>query len=443
DHHIRKCIIVKHLHQSSLKNGVNGHRNSRQENDSIKLSNGVPETNCNGHSENSTAASRFHADFSMNFDDEIDVWYHQIMANSPKICDVEWMDAEDPLFMLYTSGSTGKPKGVVHTQAGYMLYTYATFFYVFDYQDDDIYFCTADIGWITGHSYVTYGPLLNGATSIIFEGIPFYPDFGRFWSIVDKYRVTKFYTAPTAIRALMKEDNGFVTRYNRSSLKILGTVGEPINPAAWLWYYKVVGSEKCPIVDTYWQTETAFKGPWPGIMRTVYGDHERFEQTYFSKYPGYYCTADGCRRDADGYYWITGRVDDMMNVSGHLLSTAEIESAVVSHGCVAEAAIVPHPHEIKGTVPYCFVTLVNGTILTPELIDELKLTVRRKIGPVAVPAAFQNAPGLPKTRSGKIMRRILRKVASGAPGELGDLSTLADENVINDLLTAREDVKFY
>jgi acetyl-CoA synthetase len=414
----------------------------------------------------------------------LDVWYHEVMSKASSVCDVEWLDAEDPLFMLYTSGSTGTPKGVLHSQAGYMLYTYSTFRYVFDYQDDDVFFCTADIGWITGHSYVTYGPLLNGATGVVFEGLPFYPDAGRFWDIVDKYSVTKFYTAPTAIRALMKQGDNYVKKYSRKSLKILGTVGEPINPEAWLWYHRVVGDEKCPIVDTYWQTETGghvltplpactttkpgsaafpffgvepalvnddgceiegpgngflvFKRPWPGIMRTVFGNHQRFEDTYFKRFPGYYCTGDGCRRDEDGYYWITGRVDDMMNVSGHLLSTAEIESALVSHKAVAEAAVVAAPHEIKGQIPYCFVTLKNGYEFTQDLVEELKQTVRKKIGPVAVPDIMQNAPGLPKTRSGKIMRRILRKVVDGQCEDLGDLTTLADETVIEQLVGNRK-----
>lgn len=497
-HSIRKCIVVRHLRQpSALQNGDNG---------TYKTGGAEEAPMCNGFkpagvSDSSleregsplvtfAGTTRSSANLKMNFNEEIDVWYHEEMADMPNTCPVEWMDAEDPLFMLYTSGSTGKPKGVVHTQAGYMLYCYATFRFVFDYQDNDVYFCTADIGWITGHSYVTYGPLLNGATGIIFEGVPFYPDSGRFWAIVQKYRVSKFYTAPTAIRALMKEGEAFVEKYDRSSLQVLGSVGEPINPAAWLWYHEVVGESRCPIVDTYWQTETgghvmtplpgctvlkpgsttlpffgvdvvmldeeghemegpgegylAFKRPWPGMMRTVYGNHKRFEQTYFSRFPGYYCTADGCKRDADGYYWVTGRVDDMMNVSGHLLSTAEIESAVVSHCQVAEAAVVPQPHSIKGAVPYCFVTLKNGLILTPSLIDELKLAVRRRIGPVAIPAVFQEAPALPKTRSGKIMRRILRQIAQhgrhASLKQMGDLSTLADEGVVERLMQGAPEI---
>jgi len=420
---------------------------------------------------------------------EHQTWYDEEMATvgDDVQCEVEWMDAEDPLFMLYTSGSTGKPKGVVHTQAGYLLYVFTTFRYVFDYQPNDVYFCTADIGWITGHSYVTYGPLANGATSVIFEGIPLYPDPGRFWAIIDKYSVTKFYTAPTAIRALMKYGDNFVTKHSRKSLVVLGTVGEPINPEAWLWYNKVVGENRCAIVDTYWQTETGghlltplpgctktkpgsatfpffgvepallnedgkeiegagdgylvFKRPWPGIMRTVYGDHPRFEETYFKRFPGYYFTGDGCRRDDDGYYWITGRVDDMMNVSGHLLSTAELESALVSHRSVAEAAVVAAPHDLKGQTPYCFITLKNGVEFNDKLVQELKDVCRTKIGAVAVPEFLQNAPGLPKTRSGKIMRRILRKVAAGEKEEFGDTTTLAEEGVIKELVDHCIDVQ--
>jgi len=413
-----------------------------------------------------------------------DEWWHDLMAKAEPSSEPEWMDAEDPLFMLYTSGSTGKPKGVLHTVAGYMLYSATTFKYSFDYQPDDVYWCTADVGWITGHSYITYGPLGNGATGIIFEGTPFYPDAGRFWRVIEEYKVTKFYTAPTAIRSLMKFDDSFVTKYNLSSLQVLGTVGEPINPEAWLWYHRVVGGGRCAIVDTFWQTETGghvitplpgatvtkpgsatfpffgivpslltdegaeisgpgegylvFKQPWPGIMRTVFGDHERFETTYFKKFPGYYCTGDGARRDSDGYLWITGRIDDMVNVSGHLLSTAEVESALIEHEAVAEAASVSHPHRIKGECIYCFVTLKEGQVFTDKLAVELKNMVRTKIGPFAQPDFIQNAPALPKTRSGKIMRRILRKIAVNDHA-LGDTSTLADETVIDMLFKLRPD----
>uniref|UniRef100_A0A670K0B5 Acetyl-coenzyme A synthetase n=1 Tax=Podarcis muralis TaxID=64176 RepID=A0A670K0B5_PODMU len=401
---------------------------------------------------------------------DVDLWWHNVMKNSSKECEPVWCDAEDELFILYTSGSTGKPKGVVHTIGGYMIFTATTFKYVFDHHPEDIYWCTADIGWITGHSYLTYGPLANGATSVLFEGLPIYPDVGRMWSIIDKYKVTKFYTAPTAIRLLMKYGDEHV---RKKSLKILGTVGEPINPEAWLWYYRVVGEERCPIVDTFWQTETVsylvlgslctlpffgvvpavldesgeelegeaegylvFKQPWPGIMRTVYKNHQRFETTYFKKFPGYYVTGDGCKRDKDGYYWITGRIDDMLNVSGHLLSTAEVESALVEHLAVSEAAVVSHPHPVKGECLYCFVTLKDGHDFTKNLVDELKKQVREKIGPIATPDYIQNAPGLPKTRSGKIMRRVLRKIAKNDQ-ELGDTSTVADPAVINHLFSNR------
>ncbi|XP_017369251.1 acetyl-coenzyme A synthetase, cytoplasmic isoform X3 [Cebus imitator] len=412
----------------------------------------------------------------------IDLWWHELMQEAGDECEPEWCDAEDPLFILYTSGSTGKPKGVVHTVGGYMLYVATTFKYVFDFHAADVFWCTADIGWITGHSYVTYGPLANGATSVLFEGIPTYPDVSRLWSIVDKYKVTKFYTAPTAIRLLMKFGDEPVTKHSRASLQVLGTVGEPINPEAWLWYHRVVGAQRCPIVDTFWQTETGghmltplpgatpmkpgsatfpffgvapailnesgeelegeaegylvFKQPWPGIMRTVYGNHERFETTYFKKFPGYYVTGDGCRRDQDGYYWITGRIDDMLNVSGHLLSTAEVESALVEHEAVAEAAVVGHPHPVKGECLYCFVTLCDGHNFSPKLTEELKKQIREKIGPIATPDYIQNAPGLPKTRSGKIMRRVLRKIAQN-DHDLGDTSTVADPSVISHLFSHR------
>ncbi|XP_076462968.1 LOW QUALITY PROTEIN: acetyl-coenzyme A synthetase, cytoplasmic-like [Babylonia areolata] len=411
-----------------------------------------------------------------------DVWWHELMTTADTSCNPVWLDAEDPLFMLYTSGSTGKPKGVLHTIGGYMLYAATTFKYVFDYQPSDVYWCTADIGWITGHSYVCYGPLANGATSVMFEGVPFYPDAGRFWATVEKYKVSKFYTAPTAIRSLMKYGDEFVKKYNRSSLRVLGTVGEPINPEAWLWYYSVVGNSRCAVVDTFWQTETGghvitplpgatptkpgsatfpffgiqpvilsedgqeitdsregylvFRKPWPGIMRTVWENQVRFETTYFKKFEGYYCTGDGAHRDKDGYIWITGRIDDLVNVSGHLLSTAEVESALIEHRAVAEAASVSHPHTIKGECIYCFVTLKEGEEFTDQLKVELINLVRVKIGPFAQPDFIQDAPALPKTRSGKIMRRILRKIARG-DRDLGDTSTLADESVIDLLFQLR------
>ncbi|XP_048861411.1 acetyl-coenzyme A synthetase, cytoplasmic isoform X2 [Brienomyrus brachyistius] len=413
---------------------------------------------------------------------EVDLCWHTLVEDASDECDPEWCESEDPLFILYTSGSTGKPKGVLHTISGYMLYTACTFKYVFDYQPQDVYWCTADIGWITGHSYITYGPLANGATSVLFEGLPTYPDVSRMWEIVDKYRVTKFYTAPTAIRMLMKFGDEPVRRFTRKSLKVLGTVGEPINPEAWLWYYNVVGEKRCPVVDTFWQTETGghvltplpaatplkpgsatfpffgvvpailnesgeelegpnegylvFKQPWPGVMRTVYGNQERFETTYFKKFPGYYVTGDGCRRDKDGYLWITGRIDDMLNVSGHLLSTAEVESALVEHEAVAEAAVVSHPHPVKGESLYCFVTLKDGCEYGAALEAELKKKVREKIGAIATPDYMQNAPALPKTRSGKIMRRVLRKIARNER-DLGDVSTLADSTVIEQLFQNR------
>ncbi|KAL7860167.1 hypothetical protein SRHO_G00153140 [Serrasalmus rhombeus] len=413
---------------------------------------------------------------------EVDVCWHSLMEGASDECEPVWCESEDPLFILYTSGSTGKPKGVLHTVSGYMLYTAATFKLVFDYHPDDVYWCTADIGWITGHSYITYGPLANGATSVLFEGLPTYPDVSRMWEIVDKYHVSKFYTAPTAIRLLMKYGSEPVHKYKRSSLKILGTVGEPINPEAWQWYYNVVGDGRCPVVDTFWQTETGghvltplpaatplkpgsatfpffgvvpailnesgeelegpnegylvFKQPWPGVMRTVFGNHQRFETTYFKKFPGFYVTGDGCRRDKDGYYWITGRIDDMLNVSGHLLSTAEVESALVEHEAVAEAAVVGTPHPVKGESLYCFVTLADGIDYTTTIEAELRKQVREKIGAIATPDYIQNAPGLPKTRSGKIMRRLLRKIASNQQ-DLGDVSTLADSTVIEQLFENR------
>ena len=412
-----------------------------------------------------------------------DVWYHELMAKASADCPPEPMDAEDPLFILYTSGSTGKPKGVLHTTGGYLLHTAITHKYIFDYHDGDIYWCTADVGWVTGHSYIVYGPLANGATSIMFEGIPTYPDAGRFWQVVDKHQVNIFYTAPTAIRSLMREGEAPVKATSRKSLRLLGSVGEPINPEAWEWYYHNVGDGRCPIVDTWWQTETGgilitplpgaialkpgsatrpFFGvcpalvdaegqflegatdgnlvitrPWPGMMRTVYGDHQRFIDTYFAMYKGLYFTGDGARRDEDGYYWITGRVDDVINVSGHRMGTAEVESALVLHPAVAEAAVVGFPHDIKGQGIYAYVTLKVGVEPTEELRKELIAHVRKEIGPIASPDALQWAPGLPKTRSGKIMRRILRKIAANEVDALGDTSTLADPNVVTDLVDNR------
>ncbi|BBE73405.1 acetate--CoA ligase [Oharaeibacter diazotrophicus] len=416
-----------------------------------------------------------------------DVWYHEEAAKVPADCPPEEMNAEDPLFILYTSGSTGKPKGVLHTTGGYLVYASMTHQYVFDYHDGDVYWCTADVGWVTGHSYIVYGPLANGATTLMFEGVPTWPDAGRFWQVVDKHKVNIFYTAPTAIRSLMGAGNDHVTKTSRASLRILGSVGEPINPEAWLWYHNVVGQQRCPIVDTWWQTETggilitplpgatalkpgsatrpffgvqpavvdaegkflegATEGnlvitdSWPGQMRTIYGDHERFEQTYFSTYKGLYFTGDGCRRDEDGYYWITGRVDDVINVSGHRMGTAEVESALVAHPKVSEAAVVGYPHDIKGQGIYCYVTLMAGEEPTEALKKELKDWVRREIGPIATPDLIQFAPGLPKTRSGKIMRRILRKIAENEFGSLGDTSTLADPAVVTDLIDNRQNLK--
>ncbi|MDZ5646457.1 acetate--CoA ligase [Nitrospirillum sp. BR 11828] len=412
-----------------------------------------------------------------------DIWYHEAVAAASPDCPPEPMNAEDPLFILYTSGSTGKPKGVLHTTGGYLVYASMTHQYVFDYHEGDIYWCTADVGWVTGHSYILYGPLANGAVTLMFEGVPNYPDSGRFWEVIDKHKVNIFYTAPTAIRALMREGEGPVKRHSRKSLRLLGSVGEPINPEAWLWYHSVVGDERCPIVDTWWQTETggilitplpgatatkpgsatrpffgvkpvivdneghvlegATEGnlciadSWPGQMRTVFGDHERFKQTYFSTFAGKYFTGDGCRRDEDGYYWITGRVDDVINVSGHRLGTAEVESALVAHPKVAEAAVVGYPHDIKGQGIYAYVTLNAGESPSEELRKELVAWVRKEIGPIATPDLIQWAPGLPKTRSGKIMRRILRKIAANEHEALGDTSTLADPTVVTDLVDSR------
>ena len=413
-----------------------------------------------------------------------DVWYHEEKAKADADCPAEEMSAEDPLFILYTSGSTGKPKGVLHTTGGYMVYASMTHEYVFDYKDGDVYWCTADVGWVTGHSYIVYGPLANGATTLMFEGVPNYPDNARFWQVCDKHQVTIFYTAPTALRALMREGDEPVKATSRSSLRLLGSVGEPINPEAWLWYYNVVGEGKSPIVDTWWQTETGgilitplpgatalkpgsatrpFFGvkpmlvdadgkeltgaasgnlciadSWPGQMRSVYGDHKRFIETYFVQYPGTYFTGDGCRRDEDGYYWITGRVDDVLNISGHRLGTAEVESALVAHGQVAEAAVVGYPHDIKGQGIYCYVTLNAGLEGDDALKAELVKWVRKEIGPIAAPDLIQFAPGLPKTRSGKIMRRILRKIAEDDFSNLGDTSTLADPAVVDDLIDNRQ-----
>jgi len=420
----------------------------------------------------------------VNWVNERDVWYDEIIKQAPNNCEPEEMDAEDPLFILYTSGSTGKPKGVLHTTGGYMVYASMTHQYIFDYKKNDIYWCSADIGWVTGHSYIIYGPLSNGATTMMFEGVPNYPDTSRWWQIVDKYKVNIFYTAPTALRALMREGEVPVKKTSRKSLKLLGSVGEPINPEAWMWYYKVVGDSRCPIVDTWWQTETGgilispqpgaidlkpgsatkpfygikpvivdetgktLKGAcrgrlciaqsWPGQMRTVYGDHQRFIDTYFSQFDGKYFTGDGCRRDEDGYYWITGRVDDVIIVSGHNLGTAELESAFVAHPKVAEAAVVGYPHDIKGNGLYCYVTLNAGEKPNGELERDLKLWVRKQIGPIATPDLIQFAPGLPKTRSGKIMRRILRKIAANEHDQLGDTTTLADPTVVESLVENRK-----
>jgi acetyl-CoA synthetase len=417
------------------------------------------------------------------FDSTRDVWYHELTSKMSTTCKPEEMNAEDPLFILYTSGSTGKPKGVLHTTGGYLVYASMTHQYIFDYKDGDIYWCTADIGWVTGHSYIVYGPLSNGATTLVFEGVPSYPDASRFWQVIDKHKVNIFYTAPTALRALMREGDAMVKKTSRKSLKLLGSVGEPINPEAWIWYHKVVGDSRCPIVDTWWQTETGgilispqpgaidlkpgsatkpfygivpvivdekgkeldgacegrlcMKESWPGQMRTVYGDHQRFIDTYFSQHDGKYFTGDGCRRDEDGYYWITGRVDDVIIVSGHNLGTAEIESAFVAHPKVAEAAVVGYPHDIKGQGLYCYVTLKIGETGSDALTKELKDLVRKIIGPLATPDLIHFTPGLPKTRSGKIMRRILRKVAENQFENLGDTSTLADPTVVQSLIDNR------
>jgi len=420
---------------------------------------------------------------TIDWTDGRDIWWHDLVDGQSADCPPEEMNAEDPLFILYTSGSTGQPKGVLHTTGGYMVYTSLTHQYVFDYHDGDVYWCTADVGWVTGHSYIVYGPLANGATTLMFEGVPNYPDASRHWQVCDKHQVNIYYTAPTAIRALMREGDEPVKKTSRQSIRLLGTVGEPINPEAWEWYYRMVGEERCPIVDTWWQTETGgilitplpgatklkpgsatrpFFGimpelvdgdgrklegaasgnlciadSWPGQMRTVFRDHDRFVQTYFSTYPGKYFTGDGCRRDEDGYYWITGRVDDVINVSGHRMGTAEVESALVAHNSVAEAAVVGYPHDIKGQGIYAYVTLNVGERPTEELRKELVQWVRKEIGPIASPDLIQWAPGLPKTRSGKIMRRILRKIAEDDFSNLGDTSTLADPAVVEDLVDNR------
>jgi acetyl-CoA synthetase len=427
-----------------------------------------------------------HLGNEVGFEAGRDHWYDELGAIVPDQCPCEPMSAEDPLFILYTSGSTGKPKGVLHTTGGYAVWVATTFHYVFDYRPGELFWCTADVGWVTGHSYVVYGPLLNGATTLMFEGVPNYPDFSRFWEVVERHQVNIFYTAPTAIRALMREGEAPVKKHNRSSIRLLGSVGEPINPEAWLWYWRTVGEEQCAIVDTWWQTETGgtmittlpgahdmkpgsagrpFFGivpelvdadgkvlegaasgnlcltrSWPGQMRTVYGDHDRFVQTYFSAYRGKYFTGDGCRRDEDDYYWITGRVDDVLNVSGHRLGTAEVESALVSHPLVAEAAVVGYPHEIKGQGIYCYVTLIVGAEPSDALAAELKAHVRKEIGPIATPDLIHFTPSLPKTRSGKIMRRILRKIAENEFNALGDISTLAEPQLVDDLIAGRKNL---
>jgi len=425
------------------------------------------------------------AGISCEMKDSRDLWWDEVMATASPDCPCEEMDAEDPLFVLYTSGSTGQPKGVMHTSGGYMVYTATTHKYVFDYQEEDVYFCAADIGWITGHSYIVYGPLANGATTTMFESIPTYPNPDRYWQVIEKWKVNQFYTAPTAIRAIAAAGEEWPQKYDMPSLRVLGSVGEPINPEAWRWYHRNAGKEKCPIVDTWWQTETggilitplpgatplkpgsasfpffgvkpvildpqsgeiiegngvsgvlAMEAPWPGQMRTVYGDHKRFEETYFDQYKGYYFTGDGCRRDEDGYYWITGRVDDVINVSGHRMGTAEVESALVAHEAVAESAVVGFPHDVKGEGIYAYVTLNAGVDYSEDLRAELKQKVRAVIGPIATPDVIHWAPALPKTRSGKIMRRILRKIATNETDQIGDVSTLADPSVVESLIANR------
>ena len=467
NHVVECCIVVAHLRRLNNPHGTKLH--------STEKTNGV-----NGTSDGN--------DFNIPqipWDDDRDCWWHDEVEDAENKCYPVWMNAEDPLFILYTSGSTGKPKGVLHTTAGYLIYAATTFKYVFDYHPGDVYWCTADVGWITGHTYVVYGPLANGATSIIFEGTPFYPGNDRYWAVIDKYKVTQFYTAPTAIRSLMKFGDDLVKKHNLSTLKVLGSVGEPINSEAWLWFYNFVGHGKCSISDTFWQTETGghvitplpgatpmkpgsatfpffgvlpeildedgrliegegegylvFRQPWPGMMRSLHGNHQRFQSTYFDKFHGYYCTGDGARRDADGYFWITGRIDDMLNVSGHLMSTAEVEGVLTEHPSVAESAVVSKPHSVKGQCLHCFVTPNEGAKFDKKLQDELKKRVRERIGPFAQPDVIQHAPGLPKTRSGKIMRRILRKIAAG-DRNVGDISTLADESIVDVLFQLRPQV---
>ncbi|XP_024868483.1 acetyl-coenzyme A synthetase [Temnothorax curvispinosus] len=456
-HRLESCIVVAHLRRLNNPQGKTKGVNGTSNGTAMEMAN-------------------------VSWDDDRDVWWHDEMEDAEASCYPVWMAAEDPLFILYTSGSTGKPKGVLHTTAGYLIYAATTFKYVFDYHPGDIYWCTADCGWITGHTYVVYGPLANGATSVIFEGTPFYPENDRYWSIIDKYKVTQFYTAPTAIRSLMKFGDHLVKKHSLSTLKVLGSVGEPINTEAWLWFYNLVGHGKCSIADTFWQTETGghvitplpgatpmkpgsatfpffgvlpelldedgrviegegegylvFRRPWPGMMRTLYGNHQRFQNTYFDRFNGFYCTGDGARRDADGYLWVTGRIDDMLNVSGHLMSTAEVESVLAEHSSVAEAAVVSKSHPVKGQCLYCFITPTAGTTFDEKLQGELKRKVRERIGPFAQPDAIQHAPALPKTRSGKIMRRMLRKIAAG-DRNIGDTSTLADETVIQLLFELR------
>ncbi|KAF6200470.1 hypothetical protein GE061_004913 [Apolygus lucorum] len=453
-HQIESCIVVRHLPRLSAS------------------------MNCT----NGEAAHLQEVEKEVPWDEDRDCWWHSEMEDAETSCYPVWVSAEDPLFMLYTSGSTGKPKGVLHTTGGYLMYAATTFKYVFDYKPGDVYWCTADIGWITGHTYVVYGPLANAATSVIFEGTPFHPGNDRFWAVVDKYKVNQFYTAPTAIRALMKFGEEPVKKHCLRSLKVLGSVGEPINKEAWLWYYDLVGGKRCSIVDTFWQTETGghvltplpgctpmkpgsatfpffgvepvlldeeghviegpgegylvFKRPWPGMMRTLFGNHERFEEVYFSRFEGYYATGDGARRDEDGYLWVTGRVDDMLNVSGHLMSTAEVESVLAEHPGVAEAAVVSRPHKVKGQCLYCFITPQTSQAFDATFISQLKTRVREKIGPFASPDVIHHAPALPKTRSGKIMRRILRKIAVNDKN-IGDTSTLADESVVASLFKSR------
>ena len=466
-HEVECCVVVAHLRRLTSPQGVKA--------DATGKTNGV-----NGNSDgNGVDTPR------IPWDDDRDVWWHDEMEEAEDRCYPVWMTAEDPVFILYTSGSTGKPKGVLHTTAGYLIYAATTFKYVFDYHPGDVYWCTADVGWITGHTYVVYGPLANGATSVLFEGTPFYPRNDRYWVVVDKYKVSQFYTAPTAIRSLMKFGDELVKKHDLSTLKVLGSVGEPINSEAWLWFYNLVGHGKCSISDTFWQTETGghvitplpgatpmkpgsatfpffgvlpelldedgrliegegegflvFRQPWPGMMRTLYGNHQRFQNTYFDRFHGFYCTGDGARRDADGYLWITGRIDDMLNVSGHLMSTAEVESVLTEHSLVAEAAVVSKPHPVKGQCLYCFVTPNEGATFDKKLQDELKKRVRERIGPFAQPDVVQHAPGLPKTRSGKIMRRILRKIAVG-DRNVGDVSTLADESIVDLLFQLRPQV---